>query len=41
MFVCAGTMWTLWKPCNDVVFNKKTLSMPVVMVYKSISLMKT
>ena len=41
MFVCAVAMWTLWKARNDVVFNKKMMSMPTVLVYKSISLVKT
>ena len=41
MFVCAGAMWTLWKARNDVVFNKKTVATPVVLVYKTFSLVKT
>jgi hypothetical protein len=41
MFVCAGAMWTLWKARNDVVFNKKTVATPAVLVYKTFSLVKT
>ena len=41
MFVCAGAMWMLWKARNNVVFNKKTVSAPTILVYKSISLVKT
>lgn len=32
---------SIWKACNDVVFNKKVLSSPVALVYKSLMLTKT
>jgi hypothetical protein len=41
MFVCVGVLWTLCKAHNDVVFNKKTVSTPALLVYKLISLVKT
>jgi len=41
LFICAGAMWTIWKTCNDLVFNKKVISTPMVVVYKTVMLIKT
>jgi hypothetical protein len=41
LFLCAGALWSIWKACNDVVFNKTTLSSPVALIYKMIVLVKT
>jgi hypothetical protein len=37
----AGAMWTIWKTHNDLVFNKKVISMPMVVVYETLMLIKT
>jgi hypothetical protein len=31
-------MWTIWKTQNDVVFNKKLLSSPQAIIYKTLML---
>ena len=41
MFLCAGALWTIWKAHNGVVFNKKLISSPMVLIYKTITLVKT
>ena len=40
LFVCAGAMWTLWKTRNDLVFNDKLISSPMVLMYKLVALLK-
>jgi hypothetical protein len=40
LFLCACALWTIWKACNDVVFNKKTATSPVAIVYKTMMLVK-
>ena len=31
----------MWKSCNDVVFNKKVMTTPVALIYKTLMLSKT
>lgn len=37
IFVCAGTMWALWKTRNDLVFNDKIAASPLVPTHKLVS----
>ena len=41
MFLCAGALRTIWKAHNDVVFNKKTMTSPVAIIYKTLMVVKS
>ena len=41
LFLCVGALWTIWKACNDVVFNKKTMTSPVAIIYKTLMVVKS
>jgi hypothetical protein len=41
LFLCAGALWTIWKASNDMVFNKKAVTSPVMIVYKTLMLVKS
>ena len=41
LFLCACALWSIWKSRDKVVFNKKVLSSPVVLVYKTLMLSKS
>jgi hypothetical protein len=41
LFICAGALWTIWKTRNDMVINKKIVSSPKVIIFKTLMLIKT
>jgi len=41
LFLCAGALWTIRKARNDVVLNKKTMTSPVAIIYKTLMLVKS
>ena len=41
MFLCVGALWTICKAGNDVVFNKKTMTSPVAIIYKTLMVVKS
>ena len=41
LFLCAGALWTIWKARNHVVFNKKTMTSPVAIIYKTLMVVKS
>jgi hypothetical protein len=41
LVIYAGALWTIWKTRNDVMINKKVLSSPMAIVYRTVSLIKT
>lgn len=36
-----GALWSIWKAHNDVVFEKKVLTLPASLVFKSLVLVKS
>ena len=41
LFICAGTLWTIWKMGNDMAINKKVLTSPKVIIFKTLMLIKS
>jgi hypothetical protein len=41
LFICAGVLWTIWKTRNDMAINKKVLTFPKVIIFKTLMLIKT
>lgn len=41
LFLCASALWSIWKSCNNLVFNKKVLPSLMALVYKMLMLSKS
>jgi hypothetical protein len=41
LFICTDAMWTIWKTRNDVVFNKKVITSPTTLIFKTLTLVKS
>jgi hypothetical protein len=41
LFICAGALWTIWKTRNDMAINKKVLTSPKVIIFKTLMLIKS
>jgi hypothetical protein len=40
LIICAGALRTIWKTTNDMAINKKVLTSPKVVIYKTLILIK-
>ena len=41
LIICSGTLWIIWKTRNDMAINKKVLTSPKVIIYKTLMLIKS